>query len=111
MQNIAVNSILQIWAGVGYYDYYYYYYRIIIIIIIMLNIVRFLVYLLVSNREWSSIREIFLQEAFTRQVSWWVREASELLLLEDTDVCLYRLVATFAASKKALRIIMFQVYI
>lgn len=60
---------------------------------------RLLVYLLASGKVWDDeIGPVFLQEAFTRQVGWWLNDAWELLVLEDEDISLYRLATTFAVS-------------
>lgn len=80
---------------------------------------RFLIHLVLSDRTWDdSFQEAFLTELLARQVHWYFRgeEAAgvpshpELLNLESDDVCPYRLVTTFQATLKSLRLTMFQVY-
>lgn len=62
-------------------------------------VIRLLVYLLLSDRGWDEqFREAYLEEALSRQVSWFVKEDRhpELLILETDKVAAYRLKTTFA---------------
>lgn len=78
------------------------------------DIGRFLSHVLLSDRGWDeTLRYVFLQETFRRQVMWLVKNGGReysLLVLEDDDVSMYRLQTTFSKTVKSLRIIMFQVY-
>jgi hypothetical protein len=59
---------------------------------------RRLVYLLLSDRGWDAqFREAYLEEALSRQVSWFTKEHKhpELLVLETDQVAAYRLKTTF----------------
>lgn len=57
---------------------------------------------------WERVRGPFLQEAFTRNVRWILKDAPELHILE-TGPSDYRVQTTFDCSKTSLRLIMFQV--
>lgn len=55
-------------------------------------------YLLLSERGWDTeFRDAYLEEALSRQVSWFIKEDRypELLILEEDDVAIYRLKTTF----------------
>jgi hypothetical protein len=57
------------------------------------------VYLLLSDRGWDAqFREAYLEEALSRQVSWFAKDHKhpELLILETDTVAIYRLTTTFS---------------
>jgi hypothetical protein len=59
---------------------------------------RLLVYLLLSDRGWDAqFRDAYLEEALSRQVSWFAKEHKhpELLVLETDPIAVYRLKTTF----------------
>lgn len=59
---------------------------------------RLLVYMLLSDRGWDAkFRDAYLEEAMSRQVSWFTKahKHPELLILETDAVAIYRLKTTF----------------
>lgn len=58
-------------------------------------------YLLLSDRGWDAqFRDAYLEEALSRQVSWFTKDHKhpELLILETDRVAFYRLKTTFEVS-------------
>ncbi len=67
---------------------------------------RLLVYLLLSERGWDTqFRDAYLEEALSRQVSWFTKDDKhpELLVLEEDSVAVYRLKTTFQVFFKKIR--------
>jgi hypothetical protein len=78
---------------------------------------KFLICLLLSEREWDELSTAFILEVFNRNVRWFTEKRSptnqsheQLLVLEIDYISPYRLVTTFLASLTSMRLVMFQVY-